>query len=260
LISGILVFKKVRADTMPEQTGEISTEKATPPYVAFSTFLNAIERLKAHGVPNQIDRSIWPSFSGAIQSQLMGAFKFLRLVADDGAPTKNLRVIVGSKDEENLKSGLLTLMKHAYPTVIAIDLEHATMRQLSESILELGVSGETAKKAMAFFLKAAKYCDLPLSVHLHARHRKGLANGAARKGATRKRSKPAIEQESDELPPSGGESLGGEVLTLQLPSGATIKFGVDKPVIQLPKEDRDFIMQLVDQMQLHIKGKTEAQK
>jgi len=39
-------------------------------YVPFKTFLAAIEAFERH-MPTQIDSSVWPTYSGAIRSQLL---------------------------------------------------------------------------------------------------------------------------------------------------------------------------------------------
>ncbi len=73
-----------------------AAEKRIAAYVPFRTFLTALETLESGGVPKQIDRSIWRSFSGLVQSQILGAFRFLGLVEGD-APTLELRKLVEDK-------------------------------------------------------------------------------------------------------------------------------------------------------------------
>jgi hypothetical protein len=49
------------------------------PYVPFVTFNSALDAL-GHTLPPRLDKSMWPSYSGAIQSQLWSTFKFFGLV------------------------------------------------------------------------------------------------------------------------------------------------------------------------------------
>ncbi len=66
------------------------------PYVPFKTFLTALDALEA-GLPNQLDRSVWPSYSGAIQGQLLGAFRFLGLMDEGNCPTPALGELVSKR-------------------------------------------------------------------------------------------------------------------------------------------------------------------
>ena len=66
-----------------------ATQGRLPPYIAFKTFLTAIETLQ-HALPPVLDRSVWHTFSGSLQSHTLGAFKYLELIDDDKRLIKSI--------------------------------------------------------------------------------------------------------------------------------------------------------------------------
>ncbi|HXN48681.1 MAG TPA: hypothetical protein VN893_18665, partial [Bryobacteraceae bacterium] len=138
------------------------------PYVPFKTFLTAVDALEA-GLPNQLDRSVWPSYSGAIQGQLLGAFRFLGLMDEGNCPTPALADLVSKRAaRRELMRGLI---ERHYRPLVALDLTRTSPRQLDDAMRQYGLSGATHKKALSFFLQAAQFAGMPLSVLLKAKTR-----------------------------------------------------------------------------------------
>src|SRR5438128_923376 len=153
--------------------------KPAPPYVPFKTFLSAIENLE-HGIPNQIDRSVWPSYSGAIQGQLLATLMFLGLIDDRGIPQPSLHELIENK--ANRKNKLAKILEHAYPDLFALNLAKVSPKQLDDAVAEYGVTGATQRKALAFLLRAARYADLPLSPLLKRKTRESGGTRRRRNG------------------------------------------------------------------------------
>src|SRR5207249_9670289 len=65
------------------------------------------------------------------------------------------------------------LLKAGYPEIMAHDLTTMTLPILQDLIEKHNVSGETRKKAITFFLQAAKYAGLPLSTFIKVRSTSG---------------------------------------------------------------------------------------
>ena len=59
------------------------TNVLTAPYIPFPTFTTALSNLKAHGPPTKLDRSVFDSFSGAIQGQVLSDHSRGCLVPED---------------------------------------------------------------------------------------------------------------------------------------------------------------------------------
>ena len=142
------------------------TDKLLPPYVPYRTFSTFIEGLKV-GVPARVDRSVMKTLSGANQSWLMGALKYLKLIADDGIPTDRLRQLVSSEGADRQKR-LQDVARTAYAFLFrdGFHLQTATPRQLDEAFTKAGPSGDTVRRCVTFFVALAKDAGLPLSPHI----------------------------------------------------------------------------------------------
>jgi hypothetical protein len=84
---------------MATKNGNKKTENRAAVYIPFKTFITAIDTLKP-GIPPEIDRTVWPTFSGGLQSQTLGAFKFLGLIEEDGIVKPILNSLVNANDDE----------------------------------------------------------------------------------------------------------------------------------------------------------------
>ncbi len=200
------------------------------PYVPFKTFLTAIDALEA-GLPNQLDRSVWPSYSGAIQGQLLGAFRFLGLMDEGNCPTPALADLVSKRGTR--RELLRGLIERHYRTLVALDLTRTSPRQLDEALRQYGLSGATHKKALSFFLQAAQFAGMPLSVLLKAKTR--TAAFGHKRAAT-----AAVVSETLAAPLSK---------TVRLRSGGTLTVAASLDLFSLAGEDRKLVFDLIDRLQ-----------
>jgi hypothetical protein len=202
------------------------------PYVPFKTFLTALDAL-TRSLPNQLDRSVWPSYSGAIQGQLLGAFRFLGLMDESNCPSPALREILAKP--ESRRDLLRALLEGHYRPLVALDLTRTSPRQLDEAMREYGLSGATHKKALSFFLQMAQYAGLPLSVLLKAKTRTA-AFGHRRAAA------PAPARQVDEAPASSVSK------TVPLKTGGTVTVTASLDLFSLSADDRKFVFDLIDRL------------
>ena len=226
--------------------------KAVPPYVPFKTFLSAIEALEG-GVPNQIDRSIWPSQSGAMQGQLIAAFKFFELINDSGVPSSYLHELVQNKNQTERKTVLATLLLACYPTIVLLGLEKASWKQLNDAFYAYNISGATHRKAVSFFLQAAKFAGINLSTHLLKRTRESGPRG------TRRRNGSQSNRETDDVSVTPPAPPVGEFKTITLRSGGTLTLICNVRFSELAREDREFTFNLLDAMTDYDKPQPPAQ-
>ena len=63
----------------------------TPPYVAYKTLKNFLEKYKQGLLPSRIDRDLMGTMSGAVQSQVTTALKYLRFISDNSVTTDKMR-------------------------------------------------------------------------------------------------------------------------------------------------------------------------
>ncbi|HVX66081.1 MAG TPA: hypothetical protein VHA11_05755 [Bryobacteraceae bacterium] len=211
----------------------MESERAVVPYVPFKTFLTSVETFE-RGVPNQLDRSVWPSYSGAIQGQLLGAYRFLGLMDENLAPAAALRELAANR--ERRPALVRALVERHYRALIALDLTRTSPRQLDEAMRKYGLTGATHKKAMSFFLQAAQYGGLPISPLLKAKTR--VAGGGHRK--------PAAAARAEE-PPAQTETA--MTRTVRLKSGGRVTLTASFDLFALGPEDRAFVFDLVDRLQ-----------
>lgn len=173
------------------------------PYTSFKTLNNLIQRFAAdEAIPARIDRSVLPGSEGQ-KTQVMAAMRFLGLIGENGEVTPALTSLVN--DEKTRPQQMQKLLEEHYPEATRLAKMHATTKQLEESFT--GLTGDTLRKAMTFYLHAAKYANHPVSKHFkvktgyssrNARRQRGAAgagggagNGSGEAGAEAARTPPA---------------------------------------------------------------------
>lgn len=152
---------------MTEQEG---TKKVLPPYIAYKTLRTFLENMKV-AIPARIDRSLMRSMSGGTQSMLISALEYLKLISPvNGIPTDKLNRFVHSEGGEKQRV-LKEILTASYPFLFKedFDLNRATTHQLQECFSNIGTSGDTSRKCIAFFMAAAKEAGITMSPHIKAR-------------------------------------------------------------------------------------------
>src|SRR5216683_5468922 len=141
------------------------SSKRIPPYLPFKTFLNSLDTL-SQGVPPKLDRSVWKGQSGINQGLIMNAYRYFRLVNENDESTADLVTLAQHPDKRPAK--MKELINDQYMLVLEKgDITKSTMKMLEEAFgVIYPVTGDTKQKAITFFLKAAKFADLPLSPYL----------------------------------------------------------------------------------------------
>jgi len=232
---------------MPEPT----FNKRIPPYLPFKTFMTSLDTL-AHGVPPKIDRSLWRSQAGVTQGLIMNAYRFFGLVDEDNGDSSTEYLEKLAKHSDQRPSVLRFLLESNYEEILAShdhDISRMTMKMLDTIFEEsFAVSGATKQKAIAFFLKAAKFADLPLSPYLLTQMRNT--------GPRRKRNgkgKPAHlaggETSGNTITPVTPNTPGADVHSVRLVSGGTVTVSVSFNPFKMPSEDRAFVFSLIDKIQ-----------
>ncbi len=157
-------------------------------YMSWATLENLLERLDKDGVPPKIDRSILGGSEG-YKTLVLAGLKWLGLIETDGRVTDRLEAF---KDEPDRRQELVAeLFREKYPKQIALGESNASQRDLELSFEPL--MGDTARKAVSFYLKGAGFAELPLSSYfITPRKRKATANGNAKpRKAPKKKPKDA---------------------------------------------------------------------
>lgn len=180
-----------------------------PPQVSFKTVTNTLADFKAKRViPPTIDKRLWPNYSNTVANQLVAALKFLGLVDEAGVPTDMLRLLVENHGGDQWPSALEVVVRSAYQPVMDVELDKVHGSHLRDKFKTVfGVEGDQQRKAIAFFLFAARDAGIKLSPYLKLRER-----GANRSGGRKKRvEKPPPDERSgidpNHVPPPNGMGL-----------------------------------------------------
>lgn len=162
---------------------QAETKRVAAPYISYQTLKTFVAPLKEHVVPNRIDKSLLKSFSGAVQSQLMTALRFLRLIHEDGRPTQALKELIKAYGTDDWPKALFTVLEAAYPELFQLQLASASPSEFNEAFKKAyPCEGDTLRKGVTFFLNAGRDAAIQFSPFL-------LANAKPRSGPTKRRPK-----------------------------------------------------------------------
>ncbi len=227
-----------------ETNGNNAEQTRAPVYIPFKTFLSAVEILE-QGLPDPLDRSVWPSWSGGTQSQTLGAFKFLGLIDEKGKVQPSLHRLVDAKGESR-KAVLREIIEERYKDAIKLGVSNSTFQQLQDLFRQYGVESGTLERVTRFFLEVCEYTGLKCSVHW----------AKAKKTMRRSKKDESPSSGSDETTPPNvkGNKSKGNIQSIQLKSGGTLFLSVDVDLISLSPEDREWLFKLIDQFNEY--GKT----
>lgn len=182
-------------------------EKApTAPYLPFATFQTSLSALE-QGVPRKIDKGLWRSQAGGTQTQIMNTLRFLGGVDANGVTQRRLDDLIAAQGDER-KRIFREMLAASYPAVIELVPQNASLKALEDAITALGLTGDTMRKGVTFFIRAAEWSELPISPHWRAATKRGPRRAAGTSSTRRPRrkktedggngggggAKPAVEQ------------------------------------------------------------------
>ncbi len=235
---------------MTTESENAPTVDRKPSYIAFKTFLTAVETFE-QGLPPMLDRSVWPTFSGGLQSHTLNAFKFLGLIDENGKVQEILEKLVNAKGE-NRKDVIKEIINGKYKEAVKLGSVNASFQQLQDHFRSFGVQGGTLEMVVRFFLDACKFTGIKYSP-LWASAKKTSRRG--------KKEEPPAPGDGKVIPPTPPGAIAGQakanIQTIQLKSGGTVSLSVDIDLISLSQEDREWIFKIIDQFKEYGKNKSE---
>jgi hypothetical protein len=147
------------------------TPGSVPPYIAFGTLLNQIERMEREGVPSRIDNTYLTGMAGGTRSQFKVCLRSLGLIDDENRTTDVLAQL--AKNPGRRPELLAGVLRGRFPDMVALN-GNATRGELEEVMVAHGLTNaDTRRKSMGFYLAAADYAGIPLSPHLRPAKRAG---------------------------------------------------------------------------------------
>jgi hypothetical protein len=129
------------------------------------------------------------SVAGGDQPRILGALQFLGLTDASGKPTQLFEKMRNAEGEDLKKLWREAVRESYSPMFEGFDLSSATQAMVDERFKEaFSVSGDTARKAIAFFLALARQAGVELGPHVkQTRVRSPRPPGAPRRSVTRRR-------------------------------------------------------------------------
>lgn len=213
------------------------------PYLPFTTFKNLIEKAEREGIPDRIDRHYLDYTSGIMQSYLIACLKSFELIDSENRPTPTLERLVENPNDRPRLVG--QLLRQFYVNQMALP-NNATAGQLAESFDSL--QGETKRKAITFFLHAARYAGIELSPHFKS-PRPARSGGGGKRGGVAGKSKPETPDSTPPHapPPAGTQHPSVMEHTVQLRSGGrlTVSLHDGANIFTLNEADEEFVLSVV---------------
>lgn len=232
-------------------------------YVSFTTLITFLDWIKEMPVtPSRIDRSLWSAkFSGSSGAQLITGLRWLGLL-DGDRPAQRLEDLARGDDDVR-KTELSGLLQDAYGAEFLAELPKMTPGMFDESMRKLGTSDGTHRKAVSFFVNAAKSAgiDMPMAIQKRARIRKlgsgrrqGTGKGQAGTGSGGSVLPNPKNHKQDTNDTTGASK------TIELRGGGALTLTASVQFLEMPKEDRDFVFGLIDDLVEYEERKFLAEK
>ena len=256
LVAPLRVLRQVRRATATREPAvdESPAPPFRPPYMSFQTFWKFIEDLSARPLPPQIDRSIMNSKSGTDQANLMSALTGFGLIGADQRVEPGLRDLAVS-DEATRRERLAALIRKHYPEQVAVAEQNGTEQQLHQTFRESFSleSADTRRKAVTFYLHAARTAGMTLSEYFPATRSGSGSPGTSRPKRPAKRRASAAPTNAASNGAAarqreGQPHIGGDTYTVDLASGGTVSVAVSVNLFDLTTEDRSFVIDLIDKL------------
>ena len=171
------------ADTPAEEMMPAATKSRQPAYVSYSMFEAFLDWLGGMDpVPAQIDRQLWSQkFAPASGAQLMVGLRSLGLL-DGGAPTETL-VALAKAGGDARKDGLRGVLRGAYGDDLVDNLGDKTLDAVEDALRALGTTAATHRRALPFFINAAKAAGIGMQADVSKRARKRRLGSGAKQAA-----------------------------------------------------------------------------
>ncbi len=227
---------------------EAIDKKPVPPYVAYKTLINFLDRFK-QGVPGRIDRGLMGSMSGAAQSQVTTALRYLGMISENNIPNPIMKQYAMGEEAER-KAALRDMLTRSYTFIFdgSFDLSTATAQMLREVfVANTTATGDTVGRCIAFLKDAATDAGIVVSPFIRQKSPRSV-NGARRKPVVRKEEPKsgAAAPKIDRVQPQ--QNLAIPALDSLMLSGLFQR--LPKPRTAWPKEERERWVQTLNNVLL----------
>lgn len=184
---------------MDDSRGTAGSADTAPPYFPFKTLTNLLVRMETEGIPRRLDRGYLSNMAGGTIAQFLTGLRALGLIDEEERPLPRLVALVEAGEDRPQQIG--QLIRERYPWAVELGEARATHQELEEAFRAHGPSGSTLRKAVGFYLAAARYSGLPLSPFFKETRPGGDGGATRRSGTRRKKKDDAADQSTPPLTP-----------------------------------------------------------
>jgi hypothetical protein len=238
---------------MAQNENGADSRKLTAVYAPFKSFLTSLDYLR-EGLPDQLDVSVWPTFSGGLRGQLLAGYKFLGLVDENCFVQPTLKRLI---PESARKEALKDVLKKAYGLLFEIDLARATPNQLADTLRQsYNVEGSTLEKAQTFFLHAARFAGIQLSPSISRKTRSAPKRKKVTGVQNVTQREPGVPDPAMTRNGSGAQK--GSAKAIKLRGRGTLTLSSDVDFFSMESKDRRFVFDLIEQLEHYEQGDLKA--
>jgi hypothetical protein len=162
---------------MPRSANEVKLQPA-PVYVSLSSIVAVIAVLRAQGTPYPIDEVALQHVSLSMRRQVLSGLRFLRLIDARGRAQPALKALIKAYETSAWPTVLTGVLKAAYDPLFRHDLCAMTPTVFQRVFRSLYPSTDAVtRKAVTFFISAARMAEIPLNQDLFEGRRVRRAGG-----------------------------------------------------------------------------------
>jgi hypothetical protein len=161
---------------MSDSKSPSKTERTTPAYIPWKTFISYVASLKNTTVPHTLDSTVRPSsMAGGLWRQLTSSLQFLGLIDHAKVTSDALAKLVKASGTSDWKKAVVDHVLPAYAAITeGVPIDRASSGQLEKGFRTVGgVDGQMLDKAVRFYLHALKDAGVRYSDHLAMRKDRG---------------------------------------------------------------------------------------
>jgi len=140
------------------------------PSLSFGTLTNFLDQFTSTDqIPTHIDKSMLPStMSGANQAAVLSSLKFFGFTSEDNKPEQPFYDYAKATKEDRYRIWQSRIAASYGFLLDHVDIERTTSALVADRFRAQGISGDTVRKAVTFFLHAAKAGEVKVSTHVKA--------------------------------------------------------------------------------------------
>lgn len=228
-----------------------------PPYLSFQTFWKFLEELSSKPLPPRVDRSIMTSKSGTDQANLTLALTSFGLTDTEGHVQPALTQLVTAPADERPQL-FAELIRRYYEGPLRVSSENGSPLDLNKAFTDAYpsiASADTRRKAVTFFLHAARHSGIELSPHFPATRSGSGAPGAPKaKRVSSRRRNQGDPGRNGSTSQGAAQAGAGQTNTVTLKSAGTVTLTYDVNLFEASDEDQKFVIGLINKLRAYQKG------